>query len=91
MNLYMHIVTVAAAALMTSSMLFLLITLDRPFQGEFIIEPASLRTLLELIKHLTRQRQHYPQRQRDFLSGISICSACTSLRSLASATNSYNF
>lgn len=49
MNLYMHIVTVAAAALMTSSMLFLLLTLDRPFQGEFVIEPASLQSLLEYI------------------------------------------
>lgn len=49
MNFYMHMVTVCAAALMTSSMIFLLITLDRPFQGEFVIEPDALRSVLNYI------------------------------------------
>jgi hypothetical protein len=46
MNIYLHLVTVCAAALMTSSMIFLLITLDRPFQGEFVIEPDALNAVL---------------------------------------------
>jgi len=49
MNFYLHIVTVSAAALMTSSMIFLLITLDRPFQGEFIIEPTAFQSILDYI------------------------------------------
>lgn len=50
MNFYLHLVTVSAAALMASSMIFLLITLDRPFQGEFIIEPDAFRSVLHFIK-----------------------------------------
>jgi hypothetical protein len=52
MNFYLHMVTVVAAAVMTSSMIFLLITLDRPFQGEFIIEPTGLQSVLKFI-HMT--------------------------------------
>ncbi|MDR3478025.1 MAG: DUF4239 domain-containing protein [Gammaproteobacteria bacterium] len=50
MNFYLHMVTVIAAAIMTSSMIFLLITLDRPFQGEFIIEPVALKSVLHFIE-----------------------------------------
>jgi hypothetical protein len=50
MNFYLHIFTVSAAALMASSMLFLLVSLDRPFQGEFIIEPDAFRSLLVFIE-----------------------------------------
>lgn len=42
MNFYLHLFTVSSVALMTSSMVFLLITLDRPFQGEFVVEPDAL-------------------------------------------------
>jgi hypothetical protein len=49
MNFYLHIITVVAAALMTSSMIFLLITLDRPFQGEFVIGPNSFQVILDSI------------------------------------------
>jgi len=53
MNFYLHVFTVSAAALMTSSMLFLLISLDRPFQGEFIIEPSAFQALLGQIQNKT--------------------------------------
>ena len=45
-NFYLHQITVIAAALMTSSMIFLLITLDKPFQGQFIIGPDAFQTIL---------------------------------------------
>ncbi len=46
MNFYLHLLTVTAAALMASSMIFLLVTLDRPFQGEFVVEPRAFQSLL---------------------------------------------
>lgn len=46
MNLYLHVICISAAALMASSMLFLLVSLDKPFQGEFIIEPSAFRSIL---------------------------------------------
>lgn len=49
MNFYLHIVVVSAAAIMTSSILFLMVTLDKPFQGEFIVEPDAFRAVLHLI------------------------------------------
>lgn len=49
-NFYLHIITVSAAALMASSMVFLLVTLDRPFQGEFAIQPDELQAVLTLIQ-----------------------------------------
>lgn len=50
MNFYLQLIAVSAAALMTSSMVFLLMTLDKPFQGEFIIEPDALRSVLTTIE-----------------------------------------
>jgi hypothetical protein len=49
MNLYMHILTTSASALMASSIIFLLLTLDKPFQGEFVIEPDAFKALLTYI------------------------------------------
>lgn len=49
MNFYLHLVMVVSAAMMTSSMVFLLIALDRPFQGEHIIEPDALHTVVKFI------------------------------------------
>jgi hypothetical protein len=45
MNFYLHMITVISVAIMTSGMVFLLITLDRPYQGEFIVEPDALRSV----------------------------------------------
>lgn len=45
MNFYMHIASVVAAALMTASIIFLLVTLDKPFQGEFSIGPDAFVAL----------------------------------------------
>jgi hypothetical protein len=50
-NFYMHVVSVAAVALMTSSMFFLLVSLDKPFQGEFVIESDSFKSILTEIKN----------------------------------------
>lgn len=49
MNYYLHAIVVIATALMTSSMIFLLITLDRPFQGEFVIDETAFKTLFEVV------------------------------------------
>lgn len=46
MNYYLHIITVCAVSLMTSSMIYLLISLDRPFQGEFSVDPTPLQQVL---------------------------------------------
>ncbi len=46
MNFYLHLVVTTAAGLMTASILFLLITLDKPFEGEFIIEPDAFIYIL---------------------------------------------
>lgn len=45
MNFYLHLISVSVAALMASSMVFLLATLDRPFQGEFVVEADTFKTL----------------------------------------------
>lgn len=50
MNFYLHIIIVCAASLMTSSLIFLLITLDRPFQGEFSIQPDAFRAVLKQVQ-----------------------------------------
>lgn len=54
-NLYLHIITVSAASLMCASMIFLLLTLDCPFQGEFIVEPDAFRSLLTHIENQPQQ------------------------------------
>jgi hypothetical protein len=46
MNFYLHLITVSACGLMFSSMIYLLITLDRPFQGEFTIKPTAFQLIL---------------------------------------------
>lgn len=64
MNVYLQIVTVSAVALMASSMIFLLVTLDRPYQGEFVIEPDSFKNLLlqiEKAPETKKLRQQAPQ------------------------------
>jgi hypothetical protein len=50
MNIYFHIATVTATALMAASMIFLLITLDKPFQGDFVIEPSAFQQILKTIQ-----------------------------------------
>lgn len=49
MNFYMHLVAIGAVALMASSMIFLILALDRPFQGDFVIEPEALVSVLNFI------------------------------------------
>lgn len=49
-NLYLHLIAVCAFSLIASCMLFLLVTLDRPFQGEFLIQPDALSASLSYIE-----------------------------------------
>lgn len=49
MNRYLHIVVMAATSLMVTAMLFLLITLDRPFQGDTGIGSEGYQELVALI------------------------------------------
>jgi len=49
-NFYLHVLTISAVALMAASMIFLLVTLDRPFQGEFMIKPDAFQEVLVLIE-----------------------------------------
>ena len=50
-NFRLHVVSVSAAALMAASIIYLLISLDRPFQGDFIVEPDGLKSVLISINH----------------------------------------
>ncbi len=50
MSFYLHILAVGATALMVSAMFFLLVTLDRPFQGEFVVQPDALQSILATIE-----------------------------------------
>lgn len=55
MHFYLHIVSVSATALMAASMIFLIITLDKPFQGQFIVQPNSFESVLTYI-----EKNHHP-------------------------------
>lgn len=50
MHFYLHVLSVCVVALMSSSMIFLLVTLDRPFQGDFVVEPDAFRYVLQRIE-----------------------------------------
>jgi hypothetical protein len=53
MNFYLHLLLIFAIALMASAMVFLLVTLDRPFQGEFVVDPDELTSLRDFIENQT--------------------------------------
>jgi len=53
MHFYLHLFTVSATALMASSMIFLIITLDKPFQGQFIVQPDSFKSTLSYIEKIS--------------------------------------
>jgi hypothetical protein len=44
-NFFLHLFAISAFAIMAASMLFLLVTLDHPFQGEFSIQPDAFRAV----------------------------------------------
>ena len=46
MFFYLHVFTVLTSALMMSSIIFLLISLDKPFQGEFVVGPSVYQDLV---------------------------------------------
>lgn len=47
----LHLITMGIISLMASSMIFLLITLDSPFQGDFVVEPDALQKVLNHIEN----------------------------------------
>jgi hypothetical protein len=49
MNFYLHIASITSISIIMASMMFLLITVDRPFQGEFAIDPDSFQQILTYI------------------------------------------
>lgn len=49
MNFYMHLLTVSAVALMAASMVYLVITLEKPFQGDFVVGPSAFQAILDTI------------------------------------------
>lgn len=46
-NFYLHVFAISTFAMIAACLLFLLVTLDRPFQGEFIVEPTALQAVLD--------------------------------------------
>lgn len=48
-NFYLHIFSITAFAIMATSVVFILVTLDRPFQGEFVVEPTAVRAVLDFM------------------------------------------
>jgi hypothetical protein len=48
-NFKLHIFIVTAAALMTTSIMFLLISLDKPFQGSYVVGPQVLQLAQAII------------------------------------------
>lgn len=51
MQFYLHLACVAAVALIVSSMIFLLVVLDHPFQGKYSIGTDAFENALKLISH----------------------------------------
>lgn len=47
MGFALHVITSSAAAIMAAAIIFLLVTLDRPFQGEFVVESDAFQLLLK--------------------------------------------
>lgn len=45
-SFYVHTFTITVFAIMAASILFLLVTLDRPFRGEFNVKPTALQAVL---------------------------------------------
>ena len=62
MNFYLHLLTVSAVALMAAAMMFLLVTLDRPFQGELVIAPAAFNAVLTYVEKDTQISMVSPEK-----------------------------
>ncbi len=45
----LHFIALGAAIIIASSMIFLLLSLDKPFQGDFAVEPEAFQSALTLI------------------------------------------
>jgi hypothetical protein len=45
----LHVFIVTGAVLMTTAILFLLISLDKPYQGEFTVGPEMFNAVLHFI------------------------------------------
>lgn len=62
LNFYLHILMSVSVSVMAASMLFLLITLDRPFQGQFAIEPIFFQNLLVFMQEQSESAKDIPAR-----------------------------
>lgn len=55
MHFYLHILSVCVAGLMASSIIFLLVTLDKPFQGQFGIAPDGFISVLKYVEQRSEE------------------------------------
>lgn len=53
-NFYLHVFIAIAAALMVSSTIFLLISLDKPFQGDYVVGPGQYKSVQRFIHDLNK-------------------------------------
>lgn len=51
MQLYLHFITVCAVSIVVSSMIFLLIVLDHPFQGQYSVGTEAFQHYLDIISY----------------------------------------
>lgn len=50
-NFYLHLFTITSFSIMAASVFFLLVELDRPFQGEFAVPPHTMQSVLDMMNH----------------------------------------
>lgn len=48
-NFYLHLFTITVFSIMAASIFFLLVELDRPFQGEFAVQPHTMLTVQRIM------------------------------------------
>ncbi len=61
MNIYLHVISVSAASMMVSAIIFLMITLDRPYQGEFAIDPGPFVSILKQVEAHKHHNDELPK------------------------------
>ncbi len=49
MEFYLHVISVVVVSIAVSSLVFLILAIDRPFRGEFAVSPDAFKTILSLI------------------------------------------
>lgn len=54
MDYLLHIISLTLMSVMIATIMYLIIGLDRPYQGDFVVRPESLASTLEYIKLVTQ-------------------------------------